>query len=161
MLNIFLKGPEVSSMVMEARKIREGDKVFSDTVDSEGNYYVDFVQQGGGVLGIGLIGYTYILEQAGIRFYSLAGSSAGAINALLMASLEEVGNPVSEKILTILSQKNIFDFVDGPSRIKKLIQKKIDGEKGIFWPLFWNAIPIYYLLKVKLGLNPEIGRAHV
>ena len=154
MLNLFLKGPEVSAMVMEARKIREGSKVFSDTVDSEGNYYVDFVQQGGGVLGIGLIGYTYILEQAGIRFYSLAGSSAGAINALLMASLEEIGNPVSEKILTILSQKNIFDFVDGSTQIRNLIQKQIDGEKGKIWSLIWNAIPIYYLLKFKLGLNP-------
>lgn len=143
-------------MAIQAREIKAGGKVFSDIVDSKGNQYVDFVQQGGGVLGIGLIGYTYILEQAGIRFYSLAGSSAGALNALLMASLKEVGEPVSVKILDILSQKNIFDFVDGPSGIKNLIQKQVEGKKGLLRPLIWNALPIYYLLKNKFGLNPGI-----
>ena len=32
-------------------------------MDKSGNYYVDLVQEGGGVLGIALVGYTYILEQ--------------------------------------------------------------------------------------------------
>lgn len=112
MENLFLNDPKITKLAIQAREIKAGGTVFSDIVDSKGNYYVDFVQQGGGVLGIGLIGYTYILEQAGIRFYSLAGSSAGALNALLMASLKEVGEPVAVNILNILSQKNIFDFVD-------------------------------------------------
>jgi NTE family protein len=42
------------------------------------------VQKGGGVLGIALVGYTYILEEMGIRFIRLAGTSAGAINTALM-----------------------------------------------------------------------------
>lgn len=88
MENLFLEGSKITELAIQAREIKAGGKVFSDIVDSKGNQYVDFVQQGGGVLGIGLIGYTYILEQAGIRFYSLAGSSAGALNALLMASLK-------------------------------------------------------------------------
>src|SRR5690625_8993 len=104
MSNLFLKGPEVTALVLEARAIKESGKVFSDIVDEKGNYYVDFVQQGGGVLGIGLTGYTYILEQAGIRFYSLAGTSAGALNSLMMASLKKIGDPVSVKILNILSR---------------------------------------------------------
>ena len=37
------------------------------------------MQEGGGVWGIALLGYTYILEKMGIRFFSLAGTSAGAI----------------------------------------------------------------------------------
>lgn len=156
MENLFLNGPKITELATQAREIKAGGKVFSDIVDSKGNYYVDFVQQGGGVLGIGLIGYTYILEQAGIRFYSLAGSSAGALNALLMASLKKVGEPVAVTIFHILSQKNIFDFVDGPSGIKSLIQKQVEGRKGLFWPLIRNAIPIYYLLKNKLGLNPGV-----
>jgi NTE family protein len=47
---------------------------------------VDLVQQGGGMYGIALIGYTYIMEKAGIRFYSMGGTSAGGINALLLAA---------------------------------------------------------------------------
>lgn len=50
---------------------------------------VDLVQQGGTMLGIGLLGYTYVMERLGIRFRSMAGTSAGAINALLLAALPE------------------------------------------------------------------------
>lgn len=50
---------------------------------------VDLVQQGGTMLGIGLLGYTYIMEKAGIRFRSMAGTSAGAINTLLLSALPE------------------------------------------------------------------------
>ncbi|HLS29366.1 MAG TPA: patatin-like phospholipase family protein [Flavobacteriaceae bacterium] len=152
--NLFLKGPEVTELVIEARKIKDSGKVFSDIVDDKGNQYVDFVQQGGGMLGIGLTGYTYILEQAGIRFYSLAGTSAGALNSLLMASMKKIGEPVSVKILTILSKKNLFDFVDGPSGIKNLIQRQIEGKKGLVWSLIWNSLSIYFSLKNNFGLNP-------
>lgn len=154
MANLFLKGPEVTELVLQARLIKDSGKAFSDIVDDKGNYYVDFVQQGGGMLGIGLTGYTYILEQAGIRFYSLGGTSAGALNSLLMASMKKVGEPVSVKILTILSEKNLFDFVDGPSGIKRLLQNQIEGKKGLVWSLIWNSFSIYFLLKNKFGLNP-------
>ena len=130
--------------------------VFSDVVDEEGNQYVDLVQEGGGVLGIALVGYTYILEKAGIRFYSLAGTSAGSINTLLIASMGKIGEPVSEKILNVLANQNLFDFVDGPRSIKKLIQKKIDGEKGVFLSLFLNGMTIYRTLARHLGINPGI-----
>jgi len=53
------------------------DFIFSDVIDEEGHQYVDLVQEGGGMLGIALVGYTYVLEQMGIRFVSLAGTSAG------------------------------------------------------------------------------------
>lgn len=154
MENHFLKGSEVTNLVLQAQNIRKSGKQFSDLVDNRGNQFVDFVQQGGGVLGIGLVGYTYILEQAGIRFYSLGGTSAGAINSLLMAGLEKVGDPVSVKILNILSQKDFLNFLDGPQGIKNLIQKKVEGKSGLFWNILWNVCTIYHLINDKLGLNP-------
>src|SRR5690349_4412568 len=71
-----------------AAKEAAGNKKFivSDVFDNEGNQYVDLVQEGGGVWGIALLGYTYILEKMGIRFFSLAGTSAGAINTMLLAA---------------------------------------------------------------------------
>jgi NTE family protein len=63
------------------------NKFVSDLVDTAGNQYVDFVMEGGGVLGIALTGYTYVLEQAGIRFLGVGGTSAGSINALMIAAL--------------------------------------------------------------------------
>ena len=48
---------------------------------------VDLVQQGGGMFGVALLGYTYIMEKAGIRFHSFGGTSAGAINAAFLAAI--------------------------------------------------------------------------
>jgi hypothetical protein len=38
---------------------------------------VDLVQQGGGIWRIALVGYTYILEKVGIRFFSWPGPAPG------------------------------------------------------------------------------------
>lgn len=154
MENRFTNSEEVRKLVLQAEEIKTRGDVFSDVVDSEGNQYVDLVQEGGGVLGIALIGYTYILEKAGIRFYSLAGTSAGSINTLLMAIVGKPGEATSEKIIEIIGEKNFFDFVDGHSGIKKLIQKKIDKNGSIFWNIVLNGLRIWKLLKYKLGVNP-------
>ena len=129
-------------------------KRYSDIEDAEGNQYVDLVQEGGGVLGIALVGYTYVLEKAGIRFFSLAGTSAGAINTIMMAGLGEIQEAKSEKILKVLSEKNLFDFVDGNKAVKRIINKAIKKESGLGWAIAWNAIKIYKIVKKKLGLNP-------
>ncbi|MAN27979.1 MULTISPECIES: patatin-like phospholipase family protein [Mesonia] len=150
----FLEGPEITQLVKQARQLRESKKQFSDIYDEDGNQYIDLVQEGGGVLGIALVGYTYILEQAGIRFFSLAGTSAGAINTLFMAGISNIGDPVAVKILNILSNQNLFDFVDGPRGIKRLIQRKVDGKGGLIPGLLWNSLSIYFQLKRNLGLNP-------
>ncbi len=42
-------------------------KEYSDLLDAEGNQYVEFVQEGGGVWGSALVGYLYGLEIFGIR----------------------------------------------------------------------------------------------
>ncbi len=154
MLKDFTENQTVAPLVEKAHQIKASGKRFSDMQDAEGNQYVDLVQEGGGVLGIALVGYTYILEKAGIRFMSLAGTSAGAINTMMIAGLAKIGEPVSEKILDLLSNKDLFDLVDGDKAVKKLIQKAIDKEKGIGWTLAFNAIKIYKILKKKLGINP-------
>lgn len=154
MASRFITGTEIEKLVKEAEEIKESGKIFSDTIDSENNQYVDLVQEGGGVLGIALVGYTYILEKAGIRFYSLAGTSAGSINTILMAGLAKPGEISSEKIVEILGEKNFFDFVDGPPDIKKFLQRIIEDKGRFWWYLVWNVCEIYYLMKKKLGLNP-------
>jgi NTE family protein len=139
--------------IQEGIESLRGLKV-SDIIDKDGNQYVDLVQEGGGVLGIALVGYTYVLEKLNIRFFSLAGTSAGAINTMMIAGLGRLNEAKSEKILEILSNKNLFDLVDGDKAVKKLIQKAIKKEKGIGLSLVWNAIKIYRILKTRLGINP-------
>jgi NTE family protein len=87
--------------------------VVSDVTDEEGNQYVDLVQEGGGVLGIALVGYTYVLEKMGIRFFSMAGTSAGSINTLLLACCGRKETAKSPQIVEHLAALDMFSFVDG------------------------------------------------
>lgn len=130
------------------------DRPFSDLIDANGHQYVDLVQEGGGVLGIALAGYTAVLESSGIRFYSLAGTSAGAINTLMLAAMGPIWVPKSQIIVSSLYEKNLFDLVDGHKGVRALIKRAVSGKKGIGWAVFWRAFRIYNTLKNRLGLNP-------
>ncbi|MCD4731206.1 MAG: patatin-like phospholipase family protein [Bacteroidales bacterium] len=150
----FIQQPEFQQILEKARdlKIRE----YSDIKDQDGNQYVDLVQEGGGVLGIALVGYTYVLEEAGIRFFSLAGTSAGAINTMIMAGIGPINDRKSDEILEVLSGQNLFDFVDGDPKLKKIVQQGIDGTpfKKLKWKLLWNIKKLKKALLEDLGLNP-------
>ena len=65
----FTNHPDVLQCLEKLKSEFSGDGkrpfVVSDTLDDEGHQYVNLVQKGGGVLGVALIGYTYILEQMG------------------------------------------------------------------------------------------------
>ncbi len=145
----YTENDEIKSILKEIPK----DKIYSDIIDDNGLQYVDLVQEGGGVLGIALVGYTYVLEKAGIRFFSLAGTSAGAINTMLLAGLGKIEEEKSEKILSILANKNLFDFVDGNSAVKKFINRMLNKRKNVV-SVVVNLIRIYKILKKKQGINP-------
>jgi NTE family protein len=55
----------------------------------------DLVLEGGGVKGIGLAGAITVLAEAGYRFRRAAGTSAGAIAAVLVAAIEKSGQDMS------------------------------------------------------------------
>jgi NTE family protein len=152
----FIEQPGMPAILARAETIKKSGKAFSDVTDSEGHQYVDLVQEGGGVLGIALVGYTYVLERVAIRFFSLAGTSAGAINTLMLASLGPITDPKSGKILDLLVNKNLFDFVDGEPGIKSLLQDFIDGKpKWVLWlKVLSNIKKIISLVNNQLGINP-------
>ncbi|MBB6370014.1 patatin-like phospholipase family protein [Chryseobacterium shigense] len=108
-------------------------------IGEEPRQYVDLIQEGGGVHGIALAGYTYVLEKMGISFLNSAGTSAGAINtmmlncvysqrdAIMMGEKEEFINQYyetrSEKILEYLSKKDLTELVDGHPSWRFIILK--------------------------------------
>ncbi len=55
----------------------------------------DLALEGGGVKGIGIVGAVSVLAEAGYRFARVAGTSAGAIAATLIASITKAGQPMS------------------------------------------------------------------
>ncbi|HTN45121.1 MAG TPA: patatin-like phospholipase family protein [Flavipsychrobacter sp.] len=112
-----------------------GRPIYSDLYKQENGKtyeYVNYVQEGGGVLGVALVGYTYVLERLGFRFLKLAGTSAGAINTVLMAAVQpenykdEKGNPKyqyqSEMILDEMLRFDFWKLVDGHWYAKHLIK---------------------------------------
>jgi NTE family protein len=148
----FTSNKEIKNIIIKLKNDIPG-KTFSDVIDDEGHQYVDLVQEGGGVLGIALLGYTYVLEQMGIRFFSLGGTSAGAINTLLLASVDKIENPKTEKIIEILLNQDLFDLVDGSFMVKKLF-KAIKNNSFILFKILWTLTILPHLLKYE-GLNPD------
>ncbi|MEN9456998.1 MAG: hypothetical protein RL210_2517 [Pseudomonadota bacterium] len=127
-------------------------KTYSDIVDARGMQYVDLVMEGGGMLGIALVGYTWALEQAGIRFLGIGGTSAGSINALLLAALGTPADAKSPKLLQELASLDFYQFVDGDDDARDLIDawtRKAGKVK-----LAFKAVQCIDNLNERLGLNP-------
>ena len=136
------------------KHIKQKDKHFSDIIDDAGNQYVDVVMEGGGMLGVALVGFTYVLEQVGIRFLQIGGASAGAINAMLLAGLGTPAEVKSEKILMELANFDMFRFVDADNDVRDAIQAFV-GDIGIkkWFKLALAADKLDDFAK-DLGLNP-------
>lgn len=177
----FIQHSGVNDIVTELKndisKMKDEGKPFiiSDVFDKEGNQYVDLVQEGGGVWGVALVGYTYVLEQVGIRFFSLAGTSAGAINTMLLAASGKKEEPKSKKIISYLPGLELFKLVDGKPGgspllnltqwVKRIVQKfvlrkdyltRLQWVFGGFVILFLVVAVISFVCTL-LGKGPGLG----
>ena len=149
----FTCNPEVSDYIKELKDDWENKECqVSDIIDAAGNQYVDLVMEGGGVLGIALVGYTYALESVGIRFRHVGGTSAGAINALMVAALGTPDQRKSGKVVNVLSNLNMFSFVDGDSDAKDFVGALVDRSGWI--KLAWKGVQVLDDINDHLGLNP-------
>jgi len=70
----------------------------------------DLALEGGGVKGIGLAGAVLVLDEAGYSFARVAGTSAGAIAACLVASISRAGKPMTA-LRTYLDQLDFAKFM--------------------------------------------------
>jgi NTE family protein len=147
----FTENDRVLAAVDHARSVCAA-KPISDLIDAAGNQYVDFVMEGGGVLGIALTGYTYVLEQAGIRFLGVGGTSAGSINALMIAALGTPDQAKSERLATALAEMPMESFIDGDGDARDFSRAILD--KAGMVKLLWKAAQVVDNLKQDLGLNP-------
>jgi len=166
----YINHPEVQQCLKQLKKLfgeNYESLLVSDTLDDEGHQYVNLVQKGGGVLGVALVGYTYILETVGIRFLRLAGTSAGAINTAMLAVIGKKQDAKSPKILEYLSNLNFFKLVDGHPVAQQLIKTFITNKKfeknlvrylRIFGILFFGSI-FLDILFVGLGHHHGWARA--
>ena len=124
----FIKDPRVTECMDQLRSHFSGGNnkfIISDVLDDQDHQYANLVQKGGGVLGIALVGYTYILEEMNIRFIRLAGTSAGAINTALMTVIGAKEDAKSVKVLDSICQLDFFKLVDGHPVARWIIRQFI------------------------------------
>jgi NTE family protein len=129
-------------------------KIYSDVLDESGLQYVQLVQGGGGVLGVAMAGYLYVLESMGIRFLGLAGSSVGALNSLFIAVLDDIDKPKTELLIQNLVNKDFYDFVDGGAEAKAFVTalaRKYSGLRQL-----WTSARILPSLLRNMGINPGL-----
>lgn len=148
----FLQHPRVLAVTREMEQFRRTGRALSDVRDGQGNQYVDVVMEGGGVLGVALVGYTHALESAGVRFRSIGGTSAGAINALLLAAVAPPGEAKSGQMLRILADVQMLEFVDGGATARRFVRALIAKRSGS--ALLSRAAPLMHRVLRDLGLNP-------
>lgn len=156
----YLQSTAARSLLRDIEEIRDSGRRYSDITDDAGHQYVDLVLEGGGMLGIALVGYTYALEQAGLRFLHIGGTSAGAINAFMLAAAGPPESRRSERLLPLLDATDFRAFVDGPPFTQWLVDALVangdtprPGTLGVLWKLLWNVRTVKRLARAK-GLNP-------
>ncbi len=130
-------------------------KEFSDLLDAKGNQYVEFVQEGGGVWGSALVGYLYGLEIFGIRFLKVAGTSAGAINTMLIAACKTKEEQKSDVIKEILFNWNFADFMDGKPYVRTTVHSILNNKNFIKINVILAVILMATLLVIPFATPSE------
>lgn len=139
--------------IVEEIHQRKPNLVVSDLIDDSGNQYVDIVMEGGGVHGIALLGYLTVLEEVGIRFRDIGGTSAGSITALLLSAIKaDSTGKKCEYLLKKMLNKNFYDFVDGDSDARDFIDTMLNNPKKV--KLAFKGAQIIDNLQDNFGLNP-------
>lgn len=155
LLTAYTEHPEVTQTIEQLRqRIREQRGLpLSNLRDDAGNQYVDLVMEGGGTLGVALVGYLYLLEQLDIRFLRVAGTSAGSIVAMLLAGGGPIAQAKGEWLIEKVAGKNFHDFIDGDDGVQKFVDMMLDpdarkGQKARASTKVMDDLRDYY------GLNP-------
>jgi NTE family protein len=124
--------------------------------------FVDLVMEGGGVKGIVTAGAIYAMEELGLRFRKVAGTSAGGIvAAFLVAAGDTAMDARSEEFIPILANMDFYSFVDGGRDARGLLDSLNDkNEKSFFGKFFCGTRKAVNLMRnvddiIKfLGINP-------
>ncbi|MFN0035362.1 MAG: patatin-like phospholipase family protein [Saprospiraceae bacterium] len=127
----YTQHPEVCSIIghlkTQAAMLPEGF-ARSAIRDDAGNQYVDLVMEGGGTLGVALLGYIYVLEQLDLRFLQVAGTSAGSIMAMLLAGGGPIAEAKSEWLIEKVASKDFSEFIDGNEEVQKFVAAMFDKD---------------------------------
>ncbi len=147
----FTEGDDIKTLLDDLRSKCDG-KMYSDVIDDVGHQYIDLVMEGGGMLAPALGGYTYVLEQMGLRFLRIGGASGGSINALFLAVLGSASEEKAERALAEIADYDFVGLLDGDRDARKVVDSLIERRSwlstGMAFVQAWDT------LEEQLGLMP-------
>ncbi|GAA5083993.1 hypothetical protein GCM10023210_03290 [Chryseobacterium ginsengisoli] len=154
--HVFKNHKEQRTLLERLKKLE--NKKFSDiTSEDKKLQWIDFVQQGGGVLGYSLVGYTFVLEYLGIRFLRLAGTSAGAINTLFLAAIGEKSDPKSPELYDMIFNEKRFDVKGFVDTNNVLLRQLILQGKGLIMNFLGISLVLLLLVLFPLPFLGYVG----
>lgn len=106
----YQRTPELQSQFAQAAETLRKSDGWRDPPGSEPRLVADLALEGGGVKGIGLVGAVLVLNEAGYVFRAVAGTSAGAIAAALIAAITQKANPVAHPMTDLRRYLGSLDF---------------------------------------------------
>ncbi|WP_294312599.1 patatin-like phospholipase family protein [uncultured Chryseobacterium sp.] len=157
---IFKGSEDQGTLLKRISDLSEKGKSFSDITSMEDGrklYWVDFVQQGGGVLGYSLVGYTFVLEYLGIRFLRLAGTSAGAINTVFLAAIGEKNEPKSPELYDLIFDDKRFDVKGFVDTKNIFLRQLILRGKGLIMNFLGITLVLLLLVLFPLPILSHVG----
>ena len=132
----------------------------TDPLTNQPSLAADLVLEGGGVKGIALAGAVLVLDKGGYRFPRVAGTSAGAIAASLIASIQMAGKPMST-LGDYLAQITFAQFMEGgkledwANKLGRLIAGSVDAGELMFHMGLYSGAYLY------TWLNPILGQLKI
>ncbi|MBX3252521.1 MAG: patatin-like phospholipase family protein [Chitinophagaceae bacterium] len=151
-------------LVDQLKALKKSGKKYSDVISAgkDGNelQWVHFVQEGGGTLGIALVGYAFVLEYLGIRFLRLAGTSAGAINTIFLAAIGNKDDPKTPELYNMMTDParfNMKSFVDASTSFVRWLLFSFGKGMGMFNNLLIGFITLLLLVLIPMPLISHIG----
>ncbi|WP_234110340.1 MULTISPECIES: patatin-like phospholipase family protein [Chryseobacterium] len=142
---------EGKELISKLNGVKAQNKAFSDVYtqaeDDSRFQFAELVQEGGGTLGISLVGFCFVLEFLGIRFLRLAGTSAGAINTLFMAALgKNKEYPATPELFQIVKNMDMFSFVDGHWIAKRAVRSIISKDGWLQKTIIIFVVVVLFLM---------------
>lgn len=145
---------------LKALKAKRYSDVISQSESGDTLQWVNFVQEGGGTLGISLVGYAFALEYVGIRFLKLAGTSAGAINTLFLAAIGEKDQTKTPELFDMMmdeNRMNIKSFVDAKRPLVRKVVLSVSKGLGFIKNLLVSYLVLLLLVLLPLPLLSFLG----
>lgn len=147
------------------KKLKNQKKQYSDvitpTVDGDELQWVHLVQEGGGTLGISLVGFVFVLEYLGIRFLRLAGTSAGAINTMFLAAIGKKDDPKTPELYDMMTDDKRFNmksFVDAKKKVVRWLIFSLGKGMGLLSNLAVSFIALLVMVLLPLPLISILGK---